>query len=253
MASDQLRNLPWKNDNKNYIGCNFAYADLTNNIPRLLTIDGKLHAETFVAASGAVAGFAAQQALLLQKKNFSIDALSDSLTNDGLFIVRNLHGDRYIYGDPLKFMIFCKEQPPTQIMARLWEWAVTGAISAGLNESNLPDTSTMWENVNRSIQAGLDGMPSVSKEHWPHLPPTRLLELVWPMAKQLLTGKGSGAKAPPGIVVVEPHWWPSITGAVTSAVIEQVKTVLDARTALTIAMETAIFTLKVDPTKVQKN
>jgi hypothetical protein len=61
MASDQIEALPWKNDVTNYTGCNFAYADLTMHLPRLLTVDGRLHAETFVAASGAIAGFAAQR------------------------------------------------------------------------------------------------------------------------------------------------------------------------------------------------
>jgi hypothetical protein len=253
MASDQLENLPWKDDVENYIGCNFAYADFTNNLPQLVAVDGKLHAETFVAASGAIAGFAAQQALLAQRSNFSMEALNETSTNDGLFIVRSPRGDRYLYGDPLKTMVFCKEKTPTQITARLWEWAAGGAIEAGLDQSQMPDILTMWENVNRSIQGGLEGMPSVPKEHWPHLAPAQLLERLWPIAKQLLVGKGSGAKAPPGIVVVEPHWWPTITGMVTSVAIRKVKTVLDPRTALLIAMETALFTLKVDPTKFEKN
>jgi hypothetical protein len=199
MASDQVEKFPWKDDATNYIGCNFAYADLTHNLPHLLTVDGKLHAETFVAASGAVAGFAAQQALLAQKLNFSIDTLNETSTNDGLFIVRSPSGDRYLYGDPLKLMVFCGEKTPTQITARLWEWAAGGAIEAGLAKSDLPDTLTIWENVNRSIRGGLEGMLSVPKEHWPHLAPTKLLEWLWPIAKQLLTGKGSGAAAPPGI------------------------------------------------------
>jgi hypothetical protein len=253
MASDQVQELPWKDDVENYIGCNFAYGDLMNNLPRLLTIDGRLHAETFVAASGAIAGFAAQQTLLAQKPNFSIEALNETSTNDGLFIVRNPRGDRYLYGDPLKLMVFCSEKTPTQISARLWEWAAGGAIASGLDKSEVPDTLTMWESVDRSIQGGREGMPSVPKEHWPHLAPTKLLEWLWPIAKQLLTGKGSGAMAPSGMVVVEHHWWPTITGMVTSSAIRTVKTVLDPRTALLIAMETAIFTLKVDPTKFEKN
>ena len=97
-------------------------------------------------------------------------------------------------------MVFCKEKPPTETTARLWEWAVGGAIAAGLDKSEAPDTLTMWENVNRSIKGGLEGMPSVPKEHWPHLAPEALLERLWPIAKQLLIGMGSGAKAPPGMV-----------------------------------------------------
>lgn len=222
---------------------------MTKHLPQILAIDGRLHAETFIAANGAIAGFAAQQTLLAQKPNLSIETLSESSAQDGLFIVRSPRGNRYFYGDPLKTMVFCKERTPTLITARLWEWAVQGAIDAGLDKSEIPDTLTMWENVNHSIQDDLDGMPSVPKKHWPHLAPAQLLKQLWPIAKQLLVGKGSGAKAPPGIVVVEPRWWPTITRAATSAAIREVKTVLHPRMALLIAMETAIFTLKVDPTK----
>jgi hypothetical protein len=95
----------------------------------------------------------------------------------------------------------------------------------------------------------LEGIPSVPKNHWPHLAPAQLLERLWPIAKLLLMGKWSGAMAPPGLVVVESHWWPTITGMATSAAIREVKTVLDPRTALVIAMETAFFTLKLDPTQ----
>jgi hypothetical protein len=252
MANDNAERLPWKNDVVNFTGCNFAYADLTTHLPQMLAVAGRLHAQTFVAASGAIAGFAAQQTLLMQKPNFSIDALNETSPIDGLFIVRSPRGDRYIYGDPLKLMIFSNERTPTPITARLWEWAAGGAVAAGLDKSQLPLTVTMWENVNRSIQTGLDGMPSVPKNHWPHQTPAQLLERVWPIARKLIVGKGSGALAPPGIVVVEPHWWPTITGMATSAAIREVKSVLDPRTALLIAMESAIFTLKIDPTKFEK-
>jgi hypothetical protein len=251
--ANQIDNLPWKDDAVNYVGCNFAYADLTNNLPRFMTVDGRIHAETLVSASGAIAGFAAQQALLAQKENFSIDLLNEHSTVDGLFIVRSPRGDRYIYGNPLKEMVFCANNPATPITARLWEWAAGGATEAGLDKSAMPNTLTMWEDINRCIQEGTESLPSVPKEHWPHLPPVQLLERLWPTAKKLLMGQGSGAAAPPGIVVVEHRWWPTITGILTSVMIQKVKEVLDPRMALVIAMESAIVTLKVDPTRFQKN
>lgn len=251
--SNNVEALPWKDDNENFIGCNFAYADLANNLPQFMAIDGRVHAETLVAAIGAIAGFAAQQALWAQKASLSIDSLNETTPVDGLFIVRSSRGDRYVFGNPLKEMVFCAAQPASPITARLWEWAAGGAVEAGLDKSEMPGTLTMWENVNRSIQGGLDGMPSVPKEHLPHLAPTQLLERLWPISKKLLSGQGSGAAAPPGMVVVERRWWPTITGMVASAMIRKVKEVLAPRMALLIAMETALFTLKVDPTKFESS
>jgi len=249
MSNEQ--SIPWKDDPTNFIGCNFALGDLANNLPRRLTIDGKLHAETFAAASGAIAGFAAQQALLAQRPGFSIDALDESTMSDGLFIVRDPRGERYLFGNPLKEMLFCKEPPVTEITARLWEWATGAALSAGLDQSELPHTLTMWESVNDALREGREQPLSVPQNHWPHLSVVQSLELLWPMAKQFLTGKGSGASAPASIVVVETHWWPSITAMLASSAIQQVKDVLDPRTALTIVMETALVALKTDPTKFE--
>lgn len=111
----------------------------------------------------------------------------------------------------------------------------------------------MWDHVTSAIKSGSDGMPSVPREHWPHLAPVKLLENLWPFAKKCLSGRvGDGALAPPEIVVVEPRWWPTITGMVTSGAFHGVKDVLDPRTALTLAMELAILTLKIDPTRIER-
>jgi hypothetical protein len=63
---------------------------------------------------------------------------------------------------------------------------------------------------------------------------------------------GDGALAPPEMVVVESHWWTTITGMVTNGAILRVKDVVDPRTALTLAIESAILTLKIDPTRIER-
>src|SRR5450631_404339 len=97
--------LPWADDATNFIGCNYGYGNLAIHLPKALEIDGRLHAETYVAACGAVAGFAAQRALLVQRPEFRIDDLREDSLVDGLFLFRGPRGDRFIFGDPLKSMI----------------------------------------------------------------------------------------------------------------------------------------------------
>ncbi len=125
--------MPWANDAKNFIGCNFAYGNLAIHLPKVLTVNGRLHAETYVAACGVIAGFAAQRALLVQNSAFRMDNLKEDSLVDGLFLVRGPRGERFIFGEPLKEMIFLKGRPATEISARLWEWAIGGAVAAGLN------------------------------------------------------------------------------------------------------------------------
>lgn len=59
--------FPWKGEPDD-IACNLALGDLINNLPRRLTVNGRIHAETFITASGAIAGFAAQQAFFLNSQ-----------------------------------------------------------------------------------------------------------------------------------------------------------------------------------------
>jgi hypothetical protein len=171
-------------------------------------------------------------------------------------------GKRFIFGEPLKEMLFSAIRGPdgkpsrpvviTDQNARLWERAAGGARAAGINASEFPSTGDMWDHVTGSIKNGLNGLPSISKDHYPQLPPETLLELYWPFALKCLTGKVSGATAPFAMAVVEPRWWPTITGMVASDAIQKVKSVLHPRIALVIVMETAIYTLKIDPTTIEK-
>jgi hypothetical protein len=57
--------LPWKNA-QDAVGCNFALGHLVGNFPRRLTIDGRIHAETYISAVGAIAGYAAQRTLFAE-------------------------------------------------------------------------------------------------------------------------------------------------------------------------------------------
>jgi hypothetical protein len=220
----------------------------------VLQVNGRLHAETYIAGCGVIAGFAVQRAVLAQNPAFRMDDLKEDSVVDGLFLVRSPRGERFIFGQLLKEMIFQKVRPPTQISSRLWEWAVGAVVAAGVNPTELPDALVMWEQVTRAIKDGSDGMPSVPREHFPHLAPMQLLEHLWPFARKCLSGRaGDGALAPPQLVVVEPRWWTTITGMVTNQAIQKVKDVLDPRTAFILAMESAILALKIDPTRIEKD
>src|SRR3954454_20544528 len=52
--------FPWPSDEA-YIACNLPAGNLANNLASWVMRDGRVHAETYVAASGAIAGYAAQQ------------------------------------------------------------------------------------------------------------------------------------------------------------------------------------------------
>ena len=118
MASD----FPWK-DAPDVIACNLAFGDLVNDLPRRLTVEGRVHAETLLASIRVVAGFAAQRAFFAEPVESQGQAARE------IQIATTASGGKYFFGEPLNRMLF----PMTEAEAglRLWSVAAGGAIAAG--------------------------------------------------------------------------------------------------------------------------
>ncbi len=58
-----------------------------------MTVEGRVHAETFVAAAGAIAGYAAQRALF--------DRLERAPEASQMALATTASGDQFFFGEPL--------------------------------------------------------------------------------------------------------------------------------------------------------
>jgi hypothetical protein len=246
---------PW-DGHAEYAACNFALGYLTRNLRERLTIDGRLHAETYVAAIGVIAGFAAQHALFQRI----------ATTNDGsllrqMQVVTSINGGRYFFGEPLNRMLFHgAHAAPNE---RLWALAAGGAVAAGLAPACLPKLEDLFFHVGQAIGSEDEGMPSVPRENFPQAPPKELLRLLWPLAIMCFTGKipsdadndeGAGIRLWParlGEACVQ--FWPAISAFAANTIIRDVQTLLAPEKALVILMETAIYASKLDPAAIIKN
>jgi hypothetical protein len=228
-APTQAVDFPWR-DKPDSTACNFAFGHLRDNLPRLLTVDGRIHAETIVSAAGAIAGFAAQCALI----SGGTPELQIATTKDG---------SRFLFGEPLNEMLFARDGKGAS--ERLWNLAAGTAINSGLSAGRVPSMEAMFAHVSRTLGGPLDGLPSVDKSHHPHFPVRKLLGLVWPAAVTCLTGRLPNATFPYGEADVSN--WPAITANVAALIVGQVKDVLDPALSLTIVMESAIYASKLDP------
>jgi hypothetical protein len=56
---------PWQKT-PDFVACNFALGHLVENLRRRLIVDGRIHAETYISAVGAIAGYAAQRTLFAE-------------------------------------------------------------------------------------------------------------------------------------------------------------------------------------------
>lgn len=229
--------LPWK-DAPDRVACNFAFGHLVQNLPARLTIDGRIHAETYIAAVGAIAGYAAQRTLF---------AGSPPVIGVNINRVGTKSGEQYWFGDTLNFMLV----PTTNAEGNrcVWPLAVGAAVAAGLQAQQVPKLDAMFKHVASSIGGANEGTSSVPVEHQAQLATRELLKAVWPIAIMCFSGKLPGASREFGAAPIA--WWSAIAAQAASRPIQDVKNVLPLDVALTLVMESAIYCSKLDQSKVE--
>jgi hypothetical protein len=231
--------LPWSGDAENKIACNLAAGNLANNLPRRLTREGRIHAETYVAAAGAIAGFAAQCSLL---------ATADAATLANLQTAVTQSGARFLFGDPLNDVLLARTE--SEARGRVWPVAASAAVAAGLAKGAALDLAPMFEHVASTIGSDREGLPSVPAQHHPHLAGRDLLKVVWPMAVEFFAADFDEFHRRFG--PVPKKWWGAVAAFGSGRPILEVKDVLAPDLALTILMETAIYTSKLDRALIEQ-
>jgi hypothetical protein len=225
--------FPWPTD-RSYVACNLAGGNIANNLAARLTVDGRVHAETYVAAAGALAGFAAQQSLMHQ--------LGPETTAQ-LQIVSTANGRRFIFGEPIAQMLLAQNDDSNN--GRVWPVVCGAAVAAGLPIPQLPDLGSMFRHVAASIGGPGEGLPSVDPKHHPHMAGLDLLRVVWPFALQFFNADFDDLHRRHGAVPVTS--WGAIAAYICGRPIGDVKDALQPDIAATILMETAIYCSKLPP------
>jgi hypothetical protein len=89
--------FPWSGDPA-VVACNLATGNLANNLQGWLVQNGRVHAETYVAAAGAIAGFTAQCSLLAAANGFPVQ----------LQVATTKSGKRFFFGEALNGMLLTR-------------------------------------------------------------------------------------------------------------------------------------------------
>ncbi len=230
---------PWRGA-PDEIAANVALADLANNLPRRLTVDGNVHAETLLAAAGAIAGYAAQRALMSKMTPEEVDR------SNAFHVVQTTSGGLFVLGEPLAQALL----PGSKADAgKLWPLAAGAAITAGLDPNALPPVTPMFEHVAKSLGGPREGLPSAPDCAF-QLPPKALLKALWPFALMCFKGEISGqAMNPP--VLVSQRWRPIIAALAAAKMIRETADSIPPLKALTIVMETAIYASEMAPSVVE--
>jgi hypothetical protein len=230
--------LPWKSA-PDEVACNFALGHLVGNLPARLTVDGRIHAETYISAVGAIAGYAAQRTLFAQ---------SPPVMGVNINRVGTKSGEQYWFGDALNFMLVPKTEAEGNRC--VWSLATGGAVTAGLQTQQVPKLDAMFRYVASTIGGANEGKSSVPAKHQAQLPARDLLKAVWPLAIACFSGKIPGTGREYGAAPVA--WWSAIAAQASSRPVQNVKDVLPPDIALTLLMESAIYCSKLDQSRVER-
>ncbi|BCF97965.1 hypothetical protein PPGU19_025340 [Paraburkholderia sp. PGU19] len=231
--------VPWKNA-QDAMECNFALGHLIRNLPARLKIDGRIHAETYISAVGAIAGYAAQRALFAE---------SPPIVGSNINRATVTSGEQYWFGDALNHMLVPKTEADGNRC--VWSLAAGGALSSGLQPQQIPNLDAMFKHVASTIGGANEGKSSVPPWHQAHLSARNLLKAVWPVAVICFSGKFPGASHEFGAAPVVR--WSAIAAQASSRPIQDVKNVLPPDVALTLLMESAIYCSKLDQSTIETN
>jgi hypothetical protein len=107
--NDQMRTTvnqwPWTGT-RDAVACNYALGHLGHNLRQRLTIEGRIHAETYISAVGAIAGYAAQRTLFAE---------TPPVVGVNINRVAVASGEQYWFGDTLNYMLVPKTHRPRGI------------------------------------------------------------------------------------------------------------------------------------------
>jgi hypothetical protein len=191
--------------------------------------DGRgIHAETILNALGAIAGFAAQQAVwkvLIEPERRN--------PGDYLVMVQTKSDERYYFGESINLVLTYDQGK------RLSFWYfVSGAVPSN-DEQPLPDLVDIFRNTAATVGSELFALPRLPDKHLPHELPRKALQRQWQHVQPLLEKAGGS-----------PMQWPAILGVVASILMRQTAAVLDPAIAARILMEAAIPMSKMNPQTV---
>jgi hypothetical protein len=228
--------LPWMPNGE--IEANLAIGSLRDSLLSWLTTARGVHVETLMTVVGALAGFAAQQAVWDQLRK-----AGRPFAKDAFGVAATASGEKFYFGDLLNGYLI----PEGARDWTIWGFVAAAAVEAGLPEAELPDYADMFAHVTRTIGTKDFGVPRVPDDHRPHILPKAALEMFWPRAKFILERADGPGPDPKGVAV---EHWPAVIGLVARQCVLMSKDVLDPALSLRLVMESAIPMSKVDPETV---
>ncbi len=199
--------------------------------------------EAVLCALGALAGYAAQQAIreTLVK--------TGKLTLDQAFaVIETRSGEVFFFGELLNAVIVGKDSARNFSNgngtanggpghASIWKIVSDGGRDAGV--INLPDVTDIIKNCAATVGRDEFGIPRVADAHMPNILPREAVSRFWPAARRKLAAK-------------DPMSWPLHLAMAARSLIVSLKHAVRPDIAVQIVMEAAVPMSKIDPVSLPK-
>jgi hypothetical protein len=256
---------PWAGTDDE-IAINLAIGSLRDSLIKWLTTERGVHAETLIVATGAIAGFAAINAVRERVNNRDVpvpagfnksmpdDEFYNYLRESGLILMAaaKTDGAHYFFGDLINGYLI---EQSTTVNHSLFAILSAAAMQAGVKPSDLPDMKPIFHRVSSVVGKGGDyGVLDLPKGLEPQLTPREALDKFWPRVKFIFERTdGQGVVEPAIGRNVKPEYWPFVTALVARQILLMTKDTVRPRDALALMMESAIWMSKVDPKTVPQD
>lgn len=214
-----------------------AVAPMLGDIPtriadwlmRELKDERGIHCETILTAIGALAGYAAQQALWEGMVKPGKLAITEAFK-----VVETNSGATYFFGDALDTMLVSMEPKHLSV----WKIVAGGTLASG--GDHLPDMGNLLRHCAATAGTSAFGLPRLPDDHLPSILPRAALERFWPGARLLLA-------------LAEPLHWPLHMANAAQKLMQAMKGSIPPDLAVRIVMEAAVPMSRVDPATVPNN
>ena len=185
-----------------------------------------IHCETLLTVVGALAGYAAQQALWEGMVKPGKLAIAQAFK-----VVETPSGATYFFGDTLDSLLVSMEPKHVSV----WKIVAGSALSGG--GEHLPNMNDLLRHCAATAGTSAFGLPRLPDDHLPSILPRAAVERFWPGARLLLS-------------LADPLQWPLLMAHAAQKLMLAMKGSIAPDLAVKIVMEAAVPMSRVDPTTV---
>ena len=194
-----------------------------------LRIGKHVQPESVLCALGALAGYAAQQAIreaLVKTGKLALD--------QAFVVIETRSGEVFFFGDLLNAVLVSKDGAQNAESGHASIWKIVSSAGYEAGALNLPDVTDIIKHCAATVGGQDFGIPRIPDAHMPEIMPREALSRFWHATRRKLA-------------VTEPMSWPLHLALAAHKQIVDLKDAIRPDIAVRIVMEAAVPMSKIDP------